>query len=91
MNEKEITDVEKALKICTKQWATVDDVMALCSIGRNKALEFVKDLKKEMKDKGIVSFSNTVPMGMLINKLNLDIDFMLSLYKIKKYITEEEK
>ena len=65
---------EETLKIISKQWCTINDLMALLGCGRNKALEVKKDIKNKLINEGYYIPGNSLPMQAVVDILKIDID-----------------
>lgn len=77
------------LDILSKPWANVHDIMKIMNCGRDSAIkmrdtiidEIHKSGKEVPKGKTIV-----VPMQYLVEKLNLDLEYLTKIAKLKQYL-----
>lgn len=67
---KSISD-EELIKISKKIWANVEDIMNIGAIGKNKAREVYKEIKREHKTNVNNSF---VPMNKVLDYFNISIE-----------------
>ena len=67
-------NVNDTLKLISKQWCTLEDLMALLGCGRNKALEVKKDISEMSKNS-----SSIRNQRFYIRKLN-DMSFARFIY-----------
>ncbi|MGM9848353.1 MAG: hypothetical protein ACI312_01205 [Bacilli bacterium] len=72
---------EETMRIITKQWCNLTDLMKLLGCGRNKALDVKKQIKNKLINEGYFIPGNDLPMQAVVDVLKIDID---RLEKIKK-------
>ena len=72
---------EETMRIITKQWCNLTDLMKLLGCGRNKALDVKKQIKNNLINEGYFIPGNDLPMQAVVDVLKIDID---RLEKIKK-------
>ena len=77
-------NAEETLKIITKQWCNVTDLMKLLNCGRNKALEVKKQIKDKLIAEGYYIPGNDLPMQAVVNVLKIDIDRLERIINIIK-------
>ena len=77
-------NVNDTLKLISKQWCTLDDLMALLGCGRNKALEVKKDIKNELLSEGYYIPGNSLPMQAVVDVLKIDIDKLERIINLNK-------
>jgi hypothetical protein len=58
------------IKLSEKVWANVDDIMNIGSVGKNKAREIFREIKKDYKCNISSSF---VPMTMAFEYFHIDL------------------
>ena len=68
---------EETLKLISKQWCNLEDLMKLGEIGRNNALKIKKEIRNNLIEKGY-----KLPKNEVIKYLNIDINYLES--RIKK-------
>ena len=72
---------EETMRIITKQWCNLTDLMKLLGCGRNKALDVKKQIKNKLINEGYFIPGNDLPIQAVVDVLKIDID---RLEKIKK-------
>ena len=75
---------EETMKIITKQWCNLTDLMKLLGCGRNKALDIKKQIKDKLIKEGYFIPSNDLPMQAVVDVLKIDIDRLEKIIKISK-------
>lgn len=75
---------EETLKLISKQWCSITDLMKLLGCGRNKALEVKKDIKDKLIKDGYYIPGNNLPMQAVVDVLKIDIDRLERLINIPK-------
>ena len=75
-------NAQETLKLITKQWCTLSDLMKLLGCGRNKALIVKKDIKDKLLKEGYYIPSNNLPMQAVVDELKIDIDKLERIIKI---------
>lgn len=76
--------VEETLKIITKQWCNLTDLMKLLGCGRNKALEVKKQIKDKLVNEGYYIPGNNLPMKAVVDVLKIDINYLIKMSNITK-------
>lgn len=72
---------EETMKIITKQWCNLADLMKLLHCGRNKALDIKKQIKDKLINEGYFIPGNDLPMQAVIDVLKIDIDGLEKIIK----------
>lgn len=62
MKSKTIISTEDMLVLLSKQWATIQDIMKIGTLGRNKARDIKNEIEREIKDSGKRLPNNLVPI-----------------------------
>ena len=75
---------EDTMKIITKQWCNLTDLMKLLGCGRNKALEIKKQIKNKLINEGYFIPGNDLPMQAVVDVLKIDIDRLQRIIKLSK-------
>lgn len=75
---------EDTMKIITKQWCNLTDLMKLLGCGRNKALEIKKQIKNKLINEGYFIPGNDLPMQAVVDVLKIDIDRLEKIIKLSK-------
>ena len=78
MNAKEI------LKLISKQWCNLNDLMKLLGCGRNKALEVKKEIRCKLINEGYYLPNNNLPMQAVVDILKIDIDRLEKITELNK-------
>lgn len=75
---------EETMKIITKQWCNLTDLMKLLGCGRNKALDIKKQIKDKLINEGYFIPGNGLPMQAVVDVLKIDIDRLEKIIKLTK-------
>ena len=75
---------EETIKIITKQWCNLTDLMKLLGCGRNKALDVKKQIKNKLINEGYFIPVNDLPMQAVVDVLKIDIDRLEKIIKLSK-------
>ncbi len=75
---------EETLKIITKQWCNLSDLMKLLGCGRNKALDVKKQIKDKLINEGYFIPGNDLPMQAVVDVLKIDIDRLEKIISLSK-------
>lgn len=62
-------DARETLKLISKQWCNLDDLMLLAEIGKNNAVKLRKEIKQDLINQGYTLPNNRLPMIEVVNKL----------------------
>ena len=73
---------EETVKIITKQWCNLTDLMKLLHCGRNKALDVKKQIKNKLIKEGYFIPGNDLPMQAVVDVLKIDIDRLEKIIKL---------
>ena len=77
-------NAEETLKLITKQWCNLTDLMKLLGCGRNKALDVKKQIKDKLINEGYFIPGNDLPMQAVVDVLKIDIDRLEKIINIIK-------
>ena len=77
-------NAEEIMKIITKQWCNLTDLMKLLGCGRNKALEVKKQIKDKLINEGYFIPGNDLPMQAVVDVLKIDIDRLKKIISLNK-------
>ena len=77
-------NAQETLKIITKQWCNLTDLMKLLGCGRNKALDIKKQIKDKLINEGYFIPGNDLPMQAVVDILKIDIDRLQKIINIIK-------
>ena len=73
---------EETVKIITKQWCNLTDLMKLLGCGRNKALDVKKQIKNKLINEGYFIPGNDLPIQAVVDVLKIDIDRLEKIIKL---------
>ena len=77
-------NAEETMKIITKQWCNLNDLMKLLGCGRNKALNIKKQIKDKLINEGYFIPGNDLPMQAVVDVLKIDIDRLEKIISLSK-------
>ena len=83
MKSKTILQADQMLTTLNKQWATIQDIMLVGSLGRNKARDIKNEITKKIEAEGKRLPNNLVPMEKVIEYFNINVDYLVSINKSK--------
>ena len=76
-------NVKETLKLLSKQWCTVNDIMKICNVGMNKAVEIRTELKERITKEGYLVPNNLIPTSEIIKAFNIDLDYLERIAKLQ--------
>ena len=76
-------DARETLKLISKQWCNLDDLMKLAEIGKNNAVKLRREIKNDLINKGYTLPNNRLPMIEVVNKLKININYLEKMAKEK--------
>ncbi len=83
MKSKKILPADQMLVTLNKQWATIQDIMLVGSLGRNKARDIKNEIAEKIKQEGKKLPNNLVPMEKVIEYFNINVEYLVSINKSK--------
>ena len=83
MKSKKILPADQMLAALNKQWATIQDIMLVGSLGRNKARDIKNEIAEKIKQEGKKLPNNLVPMEKVIEYFNINVEYLVSINKSK--------
>ena len=83
MKSKTIIQADEMLVLLNKQWATVQDIMKIGALGRNKARDIKNEIDRNIKEQGMKLPINLVPMEKVIEYFKINLDFLVTINKSK--------
>lgn len=83
MKSKTVLSADEMLNVLNSQWATIQDIMKIGSVGRNKARDIKNQIAKEITDQGLKLPNNLVPMENVIDYFKINVDFLVSINNSK--------
>ena len=73
----------ETLELLSKQWCSLQDLMKLTNLGRNSALKIRKEIITDLEDKGYKLPCGLIPMCEVVNKLNININYLQNMVRWK--------
>lgn len=70
---RKILTKEEIENIAQYQWASINDIMDIGAIGKNKAREVLKIISNDYNKERTIIQSGLVPMNMVLNYFNIKI------------------
>lgn len=83
MNVREILEL-----ITTKNWCDISDLMKLTGLSRISALKIKNKIKKELNYE---IHTTKLPMNIVVDYLNIDINYLKKITNEKEAINEDNK
>ena len=74
-------DARETLKLISKQWCDLNDLMRLAEIGKNNAVKLRREIKNDLTEKGYILPNNRLPMIEAVNKLKININYLEKMAK----------
>ena len=74
-------DARETLKLISKQWCDLNDLMRLAEIGKNNAVKLRREIKNDLTEKGYILPNNRLPMIEVVNKLKININYLEKMAK----------
>ncbi len=71
----------ETLESLSKQWCSLQDLMKLTNLGRNSALKIRKEIITDLEDKGYKLPCGLIPMCEVVNKLNININYLQNMVR----------
>ena len=76
-------NAKETLKLLSKQWCNVNDIMKICNVGMNKAVEIRTKLKENITKEGFLVPNNLIPTSEIIKAFNIDLDYLERMAKLQ--------
>lgn len=83
MKSKTILQADQMLTTLNKQWATIQDIMLVGSLGKNKARDIKNEIARKIETEGKKLPNNLVPMEKVIEYFNINVEYLVSINKSK--------
>ena len=77
-------NANELLKLISKQWCNLSDLMLLLGCGRNKALDVKKQIKDKLISEGYFIPGNDLLMQAVVDVLRIDIDRLERIINLSK-------
>lgn len=69
-------NADETLKLISKQWCSLTDLMKLAGVGRTTALNIKNNIKKRLENENYYVPSKAVPMQEVVKYLKIDIPYL---------------
>ena len=73
----------ETLELLSKQWCSLQDLMKQTNLGRNSALKIRKEIITDLEDKGYKLPCGLIPMCEVVNKLNININYLQNMVRME--------
>ena len=83
MKSKKILQADQMLTTLNKQWATIQDIMLVGSLGRNKARDIKNEIARKIEAEGKKLPNNLVPMEKVIEYFDINVEYLVNINKSK--------
>ena len=77
------SSANETLELLSKQWCSLQDLMKLTNLGRNSALKIRKEIITDLEDKGYKLPCGLIPMCEVVNKLNININYLQNMVRME--------
>lgn len=77
-------EAQETLNLISKQWCTLEDLMALGEFGRNSALKVKREIKNKLSNQGYKIPSHVIPMKEVVDYLNININYLESRVQMRR-------
>ncbi len=77
-------EAQETLNLISKQWCTLEDLMALGEFGRNSALKVKREIKNKLINQGYKIPSHVIPMKEVVDYLNININYLESRIQARR-------
>ena len=77
-------EAQETLDLISKQWCTLEDLMALGEFGRNSALKVKREIKNKLINQGYKIPSPVIPMKEVVDYLNININYLESRVQTRR-------
>ena len=77
-------NAKETLNLISKQWCTLEDLMALGEFGRNSALKVKREIKNKLINQGYKIPSHVIPMKEVVDYLNININYLESRVQTRR-------
>ena len=74
----------KKLNLISKQWCTLEDLMALGEFGRNSALKVKREIKSKLINQGYKIPIDVIPLLEVVDYLNININYLESRVQTRR-------
>ena len=77
-------EAQETLDLISKQWCTLEDLMALGEFGRNSALKVKREIKNKLINQGYKIPSHVIPMKEVVDYLNINFNYLESRVQTRR-------
>lgn len=77
-------EAQETLNLISKQWCTLEDLMALGEFGRCSALKVKREIKNKLINQGYKIPSHVIPMKEVVDYLNININYLESRVQARR-------
>lgn len=77
-------EAQETLNLISKQWCTLEDLIALGEFGRNSALKVKREIKNKLINQGYKIPSHVIPMKEVVDYLNININYLESRVQMRR-------
>ena len=77
-------EAQETLNLISKQWCTLEDLMALGEFGRYSALKVKREIKNKLINQGYKIPSHVIPMKEVVDYLNININYLESRVQARR-------
>jgi hypothetical protein len=77
-------EAQETLNLISKQWCTLEDLMALGEFGRNSALKVKREIKNKLINQGYKIPSHVIPMKEVVDYLDININYLESRVQMRR-------
>lgn len=77
-------EAQETLNLISKQWCTLEDLIALGQFGRNSALKVKREIKNKLINQGYKIPSHVIPMKEVVDYLNININYLESRVQTRR-------
>lgn len=77
-------EAQETLNLISKQWCTLEDLMALGEFDRNSALKVKREIKNKLINQGYKIPSHVIPMKEVVDYLNININYLESRVQTRR-------
>ena len=74
--------------VLTKNWCGIDDLMIITGLSRSSAIKIKSKIKEQFKNK---IHTRDLPMSVVVDYLNIDIDYLKKITTRREKINEDNK
>ena len=72
---------KETLKLISKQWCDLNDLMELTQLGRNNALKIKNEIRISLVNQGYSLPTKLLPMNEVVNYLKINVGYLQKMAK----------